>query len=61
MTPWTTTVFARVVKLSDEPHGLVVTAENGPTLLEFVCNNAQAKRELGIGKAIRATIEVTDQ
>lgn len=53
-------VSARIVGLRQEHYGLVITAENGPTKLEFATNNLHTKRELRIGMQIRGTLEIVD-
>ena len=55
-----TTAYARIKMLEDTPAGLLVTAENGPTKLQFIVNDPIAKRELTIGKAVSAEFDIAD-
>jgi len=60
MTPHTAYAQGRVKGLKEESWGLVVEVENGPTKLEFTISDPVAKKEIGIGKVVRATLEITD-
>ncbi len=53
-------VQARIIGLKDEAWGLVITAENGPTKIEFATSAVILKRNLRIGQMVRATIEIAD-
>lgn len=51
---------ARIIGLKEESWGLVVSAENGPTKLEFVARGSWIKDQLHVGQVVRATITIRE-